>query len=290
MKSLIALAAARSPPLRPRRRRRRRQAPRRRPSLGAQRQSVAPRAAHARPVSRGTVRRRVEPGDAGVRPATAAAARPAPPARPPSGTSRWLGPIAGIAAGLGLAALLSHFGLSEGFGELPADRAARRRRSSSSCGCCCRAARAGRRRRFATARRWRRRRPRHVAALPAGQRDHAARVRRPHRADLGRAQRRARAPPLSRRDSSRRRSSSRRSSSSTACRRRYDAGDREALADVMTPEMYREIVARSRRARARRSRPRSSRSTPKCSRSRQEGDALRGKRPLHGHAARGRRA
>jgi predicted lipid-binding transport protein (Tim44 family) len=29
--------------------------------------------------------------------------------------SRWLGPIAGIAAGLGLAALLSHFGLPEGF-------------------------------------------------------------------------------------------------------------------------------------------------------------------------------
>jgi len=30
--------------------------------------------------------------------------------------SRWLGPIAGIAAGLGLAALLSHLGLPEGFG------------------------------------------------------------------------------------------------------------------------------------------------------------------------------
>jgi predicted lipid-binding transport protein (Tim44 family) len=29
--------------------------------------------------------------------------------------SRWLGPIAGLAAGLGLAALLSHFGLSETF-------------------------------------------------------------------------------------------------------------------------------------------------------------------------------
>jgi predicted lipid-binding transport protein (Tim44 family) len=32
-----------------------------------------------------------------------------------SGASRWLGPIAGLAAGIGLAALLSHFGLSEGF-------------------------------------------------------------------------------------------------------------------------------------------------------------------------------
>lgn len=32
-----------------------------------------------------------------------------------TGASRWLGPIAGIAAGIGLAALLSHFGLSEEF-------------------------------------------------------------------------------------------------------------------------------------------------------------------------------
>ena len=31
-----------------------------------------------------------------------------------SGMSRWLGPLAGIAAGIGLAALLSHFGLGEG--------------------------------------------------------------------------------------------------------------------------------------------------------------------------------
>lgn len=34
-----------------------------------------------------------------------------------SGASRWLGPIAGIAAGLGIASLLSHFGLSGAFGE-----------------------------------------------------------------------------------------------------------------------------------------------------------------------------
>ena len=40
---------------------------------------------------------------------------PATPAAAPSGMSRWLGPIAGLAAGLGLAALLSHFGLSESF-------------------------------------------------------------------------------------------------------------------------------------------------------------------------------
>ncbi|OZI20703.1 hypothetical protein CAL26_24805 [Bordetella genomosp. 9] len=35
-----------------------------------------------------------------------------------SGASRWLGPIAGIAAGLGLAALLSHMGLSGAFAEM----------------------------------------------------------------------------------------------------------------------------------------------------------------------------
>jgi predicted lipid-binding transport protein (Tim44 family) len=42
---------------------------------------------------------------------TAGAPTPAP-AR--SGMSRWMGPIAGLAAGLGIAALLSHFGLGEG--------------------------------------------------------------------------------------------------------------------------------------------------------------------------------
>lgn len=40
-------------------------------------------------------------------PATPAAAQPA--------RNRWLGPIAGLAAGLGIAALLSHFGLGEAF-------------------------------------------------------------------------------------------------------------------------------------------------------------------------------
>jgi predicted lipid-binding transport protein (Tim44 family) len=49
----------------------------------------------------------------------ASSAAPAPMSQPgmkpqPSGMSRWLGPIAGIAAGIGLAALLSHFGLGEG--------------------------------------------------------------------------------------------------------------------------------------------------------------------------------
>jgi predicted lipid-binding transport protein (Tim44 family) len=45
--------------------------------------------------------------------APAAAATPAAAAKP-AGMSRFLGPLAGLAAGLGIAALLSHFGLGEG--------------------------------------------------------------------------------------------------------------------------------------------------------------------------------
>jgi predicted lipid-binding transport protein (Tim44 family) len=45
-----------------------------------------------------------------------APAKPAAPAgAAPGGASRWLGPIAGLAAGLGLAALMSHLGLGEEF-------------------------------------------------------------------------------------------------------------------------------------------------------------------------------
>jgi predicted lipid-binding transport protein (Tim44 family) len=59
-----------------------------------------------------------------VTPTTPAAPTQAVPARPgatpaaapaASGMSRWLGPIAGLAAGLGLAALASHLGLGEEF-------------------------------------------------------------------------------------------------------------------------------------------------------------------------------
>ncbi|OZI47508.1 hypothetical protein CEK29_01835 [Bordetella genomosp. 5] len=46
---------------------------------------------------------------------TAAAGTAAAGAAARSGASRWLGPIAGIAAGLGIAALLSHMGLSGAF-------------------------------------------------------------------------------------------------------------------------------------------------------------------------------
>jgi predicted lipid-binding transport protein (Tim44 family) len=88
-------------------------------SLGAQR-SIAPPAARApapaatAPAAPGAAANPVMPAQPGV-----AAARPAAPAAAPAtGASRWLGPIAGIAAGLGLAALFSHFGLSEGFGSI----------------------------------------------------------------------------------------------------------------------------------------------------------------------------
>lgn len=51
-------------------------------------------------------------------PSQAATPRPATPvsAPAPSGMSRWLGPIAGLAAGIGIASLLSHFGMG-GLGE-----------------------------------------------------------------------------------------------------------------------------------------------------------------------------
>lgn len=41
------------------------------------------------------------------------AAKPASATPQPGGMSRWMGPLAGLAAGIGLAALLSHFGMGE---------------------------------------------------------------------------------------------------------------------------------------------------------------------------------
>jgi len=74
-------------------------------SFGAQRQMTpAPSTPHATPGA-----------PASPSPSVAPRTAPGTPAAAPSGMSRWLGPIAGLAAGLGLAALLSHFGLSEGF-------------------------------------------------------------------------------------------------------------------------------------------------------------------------------
>ena len=82
-------------------------------SFGAQRQSVAP-SKSAPPAGNATA----QPTTPASPAATPPAGTPSAPAAAPSGSSRWLGPIAGIAAGLGLAALLSHFGLSEDFGSL----------------------------------------------------------------------------------------------------------------------------------------------------------------------------
>ena len=73
-------------------------------SLGAQRQSIAPPSSTTN----------VAPASP-VAPSQALPSKVAPAA---SGASRWMGPLAGLAAGIGLAALLSHFGLSEGFADI----------------------------------------------------------------------------------------------------------------------------------------------------------------------------
>ena len=93
-------------------------------SMGAQRPSVTPRAQAPQAAPQAAPQSTAPSGAASnpVMPATPGATLPARPATPAaaapaaSGASRWLGPIAGIAAGLGLAALLSHFGLPEGLG------------------------------------------------------------------------------------------------------------------------------------------------------------------------------
>ncbi len=88
-------------------------------NFGAQR-SVTPQHAAPAPTTPAgnTAAQSSPPASQPAAPASAAAPK-APAAAPaPSGMSRWLGPIAGIAAGLGLAALMSHLGLSEGLGTL----------------------------------------------------------------------------------------------------------------------------------------------------------------------------
>jgi len=83
-------------------------------SIGAQRPSVTPKA--SAPAATTPPAAASQP----VMPATPGATLPAKPIAPaaaaPSMASKWLGPIAGLAAGLGLAALFSHFGLGEGMG------------------------------------------------------------------------------------------------------------------------------------------------------------------------------
>ena len=70
-------------------------------SFGMQRQSVAPR-----PVAPAQQATPVAPS--------------ASPAAAPAGTPKrnWMGPLAGLAAGLGIGALLSHFGMGEGMGNI----------------------------------------------------------------------------------------------------------------------------------------------------------------------------
>ncbi len=45
-------------------------------------------------------------------------AAPTPATPQPAGMSRWLGPLAGLAAGIGIASLLSHFGMGEGMSSI----------------------------------------------------------------------------------------------------------------------------------------------------------------------------
>jgi predicted lipid-binding transport protein (Tim44 family) len=56
-----------------------------------------------------------QPNQPAQQSAQAAQPAPTPTPAPQPNRSRWLGPIAGLAAGLGIAALLSHFGLGEAF-------------------------------------------------------------------------------------------------------------------------------------------------------------------------------
>jgi predicted lipid-binding transport protein (Tim44 family) len=88
-------------------------------NFGAQRSIAPQKAAPAAPAGNSASQSTPPPAQpAAPASATAAKAPAAAPAPAPSGMSRWLGPIAGIAAGLGLAALMSHLGLSEGFGSI----------------------------------------------------------------------------------------------------------------------------------------------------------------------------
>src|SRR5213075_2012614 len=63
-------------------------------------------------------------GNIGIQRSAPAPAKQAAPANPsqaapqPAGGNRWLGPIAGIAAGLGLAALASYLGFGEELGTI----------------------------------------------------------------------------------------------------------------------------------------------------------------------------
>jgi len=76
-------------------------------SSGLKRQTPPPKAPDAPPAKQTPTQPAATPGTTGA----AAAAAPAP-------KRSWLGPIAGLAAGLGLAALMSHLGLGAEFGSI----------------------------------------------------------------------------------------------------------------------------------------------------------------------------
>jgi predicted lipid-binding transport protein (Tim44 family) len=82
-------------------------------SVGAPRDAVTQR--QAAPQQSAAPTQSVAPASAAAA-AKAPSAAPAPVQAPQPAWKRWMGPIAGIAAGLGIAALMSHLGLSEGFG------------------------------------------------------------------------------------------------------------------------------------------------------------------------------
>jgi len=84
-------------------------------SFGAQR-SISPQPARPSPQPAPSNAGQAQPQPGAPTAAPAPKPQTPPPAPAPSGASRWLGPLAGIAAGLGLAALLSHFGMSGDFG------------------------------------------------------------------------------------------------------------------------------------------------------------------------------
>jgi predicted lipid-binding transport protein (Tim44 family) len=90
-------------------------------SFGMQR-SITPSAPRTAPSARdsfnGPAANPVVPSNPGASAARSAPGAATAAAAGASRTSRWLGPIAGLAAGLGLAALFSHLGLSEGLGSL----------------------------------------------------------------------------------------------------------------------------------------------------------------------------
>ena len=82
-------------------------------SFGRQSSNVQRQSAPAPAASPAPAPQRVAPTPA---PAPAAAPQPqAAPVTPPPQRNRWLGPLGGLAAGLGLGALMSHFGMG-GFG------------------------------------------------------------------------------------------------------------------------------------------------------------------------------